>query len=122
MIDANFALLVKQPPQQALEIERRIDQFRHNRVIFAGDAALQIDQELLSNLIVTARVGYGRDNYKGIDRKDERTTGYLGANYLLNRKVGFTLAYDYLKQDSAGAAAGNTFEDNKVSLSSSLQF
>ena len=52
----------------------------------------------------------------------QRTTGYLGANYLLNRNVGFTLAYDYLKQESDGAAAGKTFEDNRLSLSSSVQF
>lgn len=89
---------------------------------FAGNYGLQLDQELLSNLILTARVGYGLDQYKGIDREDKRTTGYLGANYLLNRNVGFTLAYDYLKQESDGAAAGKTFEDNRVSLSSSLQF
>ncbi len=89
---------------------------------FAGDFGLQLDQELLSNLIVTARVGYGLDQYKGVDRKDERTSGYLGANYLLNRNVGFTLAYDYLKQESSGAAVGPEFEDNRVSLSSSLQF
>lgn len=88
----------------------------------SGDYGLQIDQELLNNLIVTARLGYGRDEYKGIDRDDKRTTGYLGANYLLNRNVGFTLAYDYLKQESKGAAVGPTFEDNRLSLSSSLQF
>ncbi len=88
----------------------------------SGNYGLQIDQELLSNLILTARAGYGRDDYKGIDREDKRTSGYLGANYLLNRNLGFTLAYDYLKQDSSGAAPGQSFEDNRVSLSSSLQF
>ena len=88
----------------------------------AGNYGLQLDQELLSNLILTARVGYGLDQYKGVDRKDERTSAYLGANYLLNRNVGFTLAYDYLKQESSGAAVGPEFEDNRVSLSSSLQF
>ena len=89
---------------------------------FSGNYGLQLDQELLSNLIVTARVGYGLDQYKGIDREDKRTTGYLGANYLLNRNVGFTLAYDYLKQESDGAAVGPSFEDNRLSLSSSVQF
>lgn len=89
---------------------------------FSGNFGLQLDQELLSNLILTARVGYGLDQYKGIDRKDERTSGYLGANYLLSRNVGFTLGYDYLKQASSGAAVGPEFEDNRVSLSSSLQF
>jgi hypothetical protein len=88
----------------------------------SGNFGLQIDQELLDNLILTARVGYGLDQYKGIDRKDERTSGSLGANYLLNRHVGFTVAYDYLKQVSSGAAVGPEFEDNKVSVSSSLQF
>ena len=46
------------------------------------------------------------NRYVANARTDDRTQAYLGANYLLNRKVGFTLAYDYLKQDSAGAAAG----------------
>ena len=88
----------------------------------SGNYGLQIDQELLDNLIVTARAGYGRDQYKGIDREDRRTSGYLGANYLFNRNLGFTLAYDYLKQDSKGAAQGQSYEDNRVSLSSSVQF
>lgn len=88
----------------------------------SGNYGIQVDQELLDNLIVTARAGYGRDAYKGIDREDRRTSGYLGANYLLNRNLGFTLAYDYLKQDSKGAAQGQSFEDNRVSLSSSVQF
>lgn len=88
----------------------------------SGNFGLQVDQELLSNLIVTARAGYGLDQYKGIDREDKRTSGYLGANYLFNRNLGFTLAYDYLKQDSNGAAQGQSFEDNRVSLSSSVQF
>lgn len=89
---------------------------------FSGNYDLQLDQELLRNLILTARVGYGLDQYKGVDREDKRTSAYLGANYLLNRNVGFTLAYDYLKQDSSGAAVGNSFEDNRLSLSSSVQF
>ena len=88
----------------------------------SGNFGLQLDQELLRNLILTARLGYGRDDYEGIDREDKRASGYLGANYLLNRNLGFTLAYDYLKQESEGAAPGANFEANRVSLSSSLQF
>jgi hypothetical protein len=88
----------------------------------SGNYALQVDQELLSNLILTARLGMGRDDYKGIDREDKRTSGYVGANYLLNRNLGFTLAYDYLKQESKGSAPGQSYEDNRVSLSSSVQF
>lgn len=88
----------------------------------SGNYGLQVDQELLNNLIVTARAGYGLDQYKGIDREDKRTSGYLGANYLFSRNLGFTLAYDYLKQESSGAAAGQSYEDNRLSLSSSVQF
>ena len=57
-----------------------------------------------------------------IDREDKRTNAYVGANYLFNRNLGFTVAYDYLKQDSVGAAAGQSYEDNRISLSSSVQF
>ena len=88
----------------------------------SGNLGVQIDQELLDNLILTARAGLGRDEYKGIDREDKRTNAYVGANYLFNRNLGFTVAYDYLKQDSVGAAAGQSYEDNRISLSSSVQF
>ncbi len=87
-----------------------------------GNYSVQVDHELLRNLILTARVGLGKDEYEGADRTDDRLLGYVGANYLINRGLGFTLSYDYLKQDSDGAAAGPSFEQNRVMVSSTLQF
>jgi hypothetical protein len=88
----------------------------------AGNYSVQLDHELMRNVILTGRAGIGKDEYEGVDRTDDRVTAYLGANYLLNRGVGFTLSYDYLKQDSSGAARGPIFEANKITLSSTLQF
>jgi hypothetical protein len=91
-------------------------------IYISGVASLQIDHELLRNLLLTGRVGYENDNYRGIDRTDTQTTAYVGAKYLMNRLVGFTLGYTYLDQSSSGAAKGPKFGDNRVTLSTTLKF
>jgi len=88
----------------------------------AGNYSVQLDHELLRNVILTGRAGLGKDEYEGVDRTDDRVSAYLAANYLMNRGLGFTLAYDYLKQDSSGAARGPAFTVNRITLSSTLQF
>jgi hypothetical protein len=85
-------------------------------------ASLQIDHELLRNLILTARGGYTDDDYRGIDRQDKRFLGYAGANFLFNRNLGLTLAYEYLDQSSSGAQALADYKVNRLMATVALQF
>ena len=88
----------------------------------SGVGSLPVDHELLRNLLLTGRVGYESDDYQGITRVDSQTTAYVGAKYLMNRLVGFTLGYTYLDQSSSGAAKGPLYKDNRFSLSTTLKF
>lgn len=76
----------------------------------------QVDHELRRNVIVTAQAGYSNDDYKGVDRTDKRWNAGLSATYLLNRRVGVNAAYTFLDQDSKGAASGNDFRVNRLSV------
>lgn len=81
-----------------------------------------IDHELMRNVLLSANASYGKDNYAQIDRDDKRTNLSATATYLLNRRVGLFLTYNYLKQESSGAQRAASFTDNKVIASVALQF
>ena len=83
---------------------------------------LNVDHELLRNVLLSANVNYGDNNYEKIDREDERTGAGASVAYLLNRRVGVFLTYTYLKQDSSGLDHGTSFTDNKLAASVALQF
>lgn len=88
----------------------------------SNNIGASIDHELLRNVLVSAAYTHGKDNYKGVDRDDKRDNFSATATYLLNRRVGLFLTYNYLKQDSSGAQSGASFKDNKVIASVALQF
>lgn len=82
----------------------------------------QVDYELLRNVIITGRAGWGEDEYKGIDRTDKRNTAGVSATYLMNRNLGVTVSYDRFKQTSRGSAGGNDFTVNRVGATLTLQY
>jgi len=88
----------------------------------ASNIGGQVDHELLRNLILTGRVAYEDDSYRGIVRDDHTTSAYVGARYLINRTVGVTVGYTYMDQTSSGAAAGPRFTDNKIMASANFRF
>lgn len=88
----------------------------------SNNIGASIDHELLRNVLLSAAYSHGKDNYKGVDRDDKRDNFSATATYLLNRRVGLFLTYNYLKQDSNGAAKGASFKDNKLIASVALQF
>jgi hypothetical protein len=89
---------------------------------FTSNASLQVDHELLRNVILTANGWVGNDQYNGVNRNDDRDGVGISADWLLNRRVGLTLAYTYADQRSSGTAKGPSFSDNRVSLTTVLQF
>lgn len=88
----------------------------------ANSVGASIDHELLRNVMLSAKYNRGKDVYKGVDRDDKRDSFSATATYLVNRRVGLFLTYDYLKQTSSGAAKGSSFKDNKLVASVALQF
>jgi hypothetical protein len=83
---------------------------------------VQVDHELLRNVIVSGQVGYGNDDYKGLDRNDKRYTAGVSATYLLNRSVGVTVGYNHFKQNSRGTAGSGDFNVDKVGATLTLQY
>lgn len=97
--------------------------------VFAGSSgylstrfSAGVDHELLRNLILSAELGYVIEDYKGIDREDERWSGTLAATYLMNRHVGVTGSYTYLEQNSSGTAIGRDYNANRVGISLRFHF
>lgn len=88
----------------------------------SNNIGASIDHELMRNVLLSAAYTHGKDNYKGVDRDDKRDNVSATATYLLNRRVGLFLTYNYLKQDSSGAQKGASFKDNKLIASVALQF
>ena len=88
----------------------------------ATSGGLRVDHELLRNVLLSARGGYEYDEYRGIDRNDKRPSAGVSATYLLNRKIGLTVAYDYLKLTSSGVDKVPNYSDNRVTGSLTLQF
>lgn len=83
---------------------------------------VQLDHELLRNVILSAQLSKGYDEYEGIDRKDDRMNAGVSATYLLNRNVGLTAAYSYADTQTEGRDFGAEFTVNKVSATLTLQF
>jgi hypothetical protein len=88
----------------------------------SNNVGASIDHELLRNVLLSAAYAHGKDDYRGVDRSDKRDNFSATATYLLNRRVGLFLTYNYLKQDSSGAAKASSFKDNKLTASVALQF
>ncbi len=86
------------------------------------NATAQVDHEVLRNVIVSGNVLTGEDQYQGISRTDSRWGAGLSANWLLNRHLGLTAGYAYTDVNSTGANRGSSFKDNRISISSQLQF
>jgi hypothetical protein len=82
----------------------------------------QADYEFRRNVIITARLDRQEDTFQGIDRKDERLAGSVGAVYLMNRRVGLSVLYTHYNQDSSGVARGPRYDVNRVSASLVLQY
>lgn len=88
----------------------------------SANVGASIDHELLRNVLLSATYNHSQDDYKSVDRTDKRDNFSTTATYLLNRRVGLFLTYNYLKQASSGAARASSFKDNKLIASVALQF
>jgi hypothetical protein len=78
---------------------------------------LQVDYEFRRNVIITVNATGTGNKYQGIARNDTIYTAGASANWLINRRMGLTLAYTHADQSSSGFARGPSYTDNRVSLS-----
>jgi hypothetical protein len=77
---------------------------------FSRDIGLQVDHAFLWWLIGTAQAGYGRDQYVGFGRIDNRYFVSSSLTYKLNREVQLkgTLRQDWLTSNATGVAYAAT--------------
>ncbi len=85
------------------------------------NGGVEIDHELRRNVILLGRVFYARDEYKGIDRQDDRWGARIGGSYLLNRNIGVSVYYNYIDISSAGLDKINSYRVNELLVSLVLQ-
>ncbi len=88
--------------------------------VTALSASLRVDHELRRNVLLTAAVGVGQNDYNSA-RNQTRVTANLGASYLLNRYAAAGLAYDFISRASSttalnlnGLSAAANFTDHRL--------
>jgi hypothetical protein len=86
---------------------------------FSRDFNVEVDHAFRTWLIGTAQVGYGRDEYIGEARDDNRYFASIGAIYKLNREMQLKaqLRHDWL----TSSQPGNAYESTSVLLTLRLQ-
>ena len=87
----------------------------------ADQVSVRADYELRRFLIISPNASYARYRYPGTSRVDDRAGAGVSATYLVNRTIGVTASYSYLEQSSNGAFGGYDFDDNRFSLTLTLQ-
>lgn len=90
----------------------------------------RVDHELMRNVIISAGVNRGTDEYSGrniaaaraFDREDTRTGLELSGTYLFNRNLGLTVGYNHTNQETSGRDAPGDFTVNRIGAKLTLQY
>lgn len=80
------------------------------------DLGVRADWEARRNLALDASLGRVSEEFRGVDREDQRTVAGVGALYRLNRIVGVTARYTRVSRNSDGLDAGADYDQNTFSL------
>jgi hypothetical protein len=80
----------------------------------AQQVDLGVDHELLRNVILSGDIGYEKDNFDGIGRKDDIYSGKVGVNYLLNEF--FAVGLNYSLTDRNSNQTGDDYTRNVIGL------
>lgn len=88
----------------------------------SNTASVGVDHELLRNVILNARLTWGRDDYEGVDREDTRIGANVGGTYLINRNLGVNATFSTLDTRSEGSARDQDFTVNKLMVALVAQF
>lgn len=89
---------------------RKIEDTTDVLTTFAGSSGfisdrfgVRVDHELMRNVVLYGKVGFGQDEYQGFNREDDLLTAGLGAIFLVNNNLHVTASYDYIDRDSNNA-------------------
>ena len=85
------------------------------------NGGVEVDHELRRNIILLGRAFVAHDDYRGIDRTDDRWTARVGGTWLINRMLGVGLFFDHIDVSSKGAAAIGDYTVNQLLLSVVVQ-
>lgn len=61
---------------------------------------VRVDHELMRNVVLYSKVGFGQDEYQQSIRQDDILSAGLGAVFLVNNNLHVTASYDYIDRDS----------------------
>ena len=89
-------------------------------MVVRRDINIEVDHAFRTWLIGAAQVGYGRDEYVGEARDDNRYFASIGAIYKLNREMQLKaqIRHDWL----TSTQPGNAYESTSVLLTLRLQY
>jgi len=83
---------------------------------------VSVDHELLRKLIISARVAYRVDEFRGFDRRDNLLTYSVGAEYLLGRRTLVRADYSFGDLNSPGTFGRGGYNRNSVGISLRYKF
>jgi len=78
---------------------------------------LQVRHELLRSLIITLDTQYNRENYRGIDRRQNRIAAGISITKFINRYLTASIRYDYQTSNSSGEVRGISYKENRIGAS-----
>jgi hypothetical protein len=89
----------------------------------ATNSGVSVDHELLRNLILSAKIGGSKYDFKGINRVDTTSNLSLAANYFLSRRVVLNVSYGHDELKSRGAQAfPRPYTDNRLQAGIVLKY
>lgn len=122
-VNARVKLFPSQLTTFTIEADRRAeDSGNPNSGSFLSTAgALKIDHELLRTLIISAAVDYEVNDYRDIDREDQRYGFGLGAEYRINRMIAINASASHLKVNSDGLDRYRDYSENRFLIGISFR-
>lgn len=117
--DVRLEYFMSQLSTVTFQLQRKIEDSSQLTIggYFVTSANLAIDHELLRNLLLNANVGYQRQVYKGVPGSGSVYQLQTGANYKMNRNLGFKLGASYLKRTTQGTPLGKQYDEFRGTLS-----
>ncbi len=93
----------------------------NSAALVSETVGVKLGHDLRRNVRLAADLGYGRDTYKDINRRDRVMSGGASATYLVNRNVGLSLSYNHMDRDIV-RGTGVAYKVNKLLAALTLQF
>ena len=88
--------------------------------IISDRYGVRVDHELLRNLVIYGKIGFGSDEFEATTREDDLFIGGLGAVFLINNNLHLSASYDYVDRDSNNALLDMTDNAFRLSLTGKL--